>query len=306
MKVAVVGAGVAGLSAARALVSSGHKVTVYEASGRVGGRLGSARAHGSVVDLGAQYLTIRDPHFREAVEPLLEAGSLVQWTIGLPYLENGRIHRGFGRPEPRYILPAGMDQLAEHLVVGLDVRLRCPVHDVRRLEAEGVVLAIPAPLARGLVGGLPRVEMTPCWAWAGAYETAPTPPWPGLLFNDHPLLQWVGVDSSKRSSGRTVLVAHLKDGARPERGTVEGALVDIAGPWARHPSWTLARCWDHARVPDPLDAGAIRVSDGVVAAGDWCAGSRVEGAYLSGLAAARLIEETRGELPGAKPSYGLP
>src|SRR5262245_1212099 len=55
--VVVVGAGLAGLSAARALHEAGVSVRVLEARDRVGGRVLSRKlSSGEVVDLGAQWL----------------------------------------------------------------------------------------------------------------------------------------------------------------------------------------------------------------------------------------------------------
>ena len=52
MKVAVVGAGIAGLGAARALVGGGHEVTVYEAADRPGGHVHTVDVDGVSVDMG--------------------------------------------------------------------------------------------------------------------------------------------------------------------------------------------------------------------------------------------------------------
>ena len=55
--VVVVGAGLAGLAAARRLVTLGHEVTVVEARERVGGRTeGLVLEDGTPLELGGQWL----------------------------------------------------------------------------------------------------------------------------------------------------------------------------------------------------------------------------------------------------------
>lgn len=56
-KVIVIGAGVAGLGAARKLYHLGHDVTVLEARDRIGGRVQTSYALGAPVDLGASLIT---------------------------------------------------------------------------------------------------------------------------------------------------------------------------------------------------------------------------------------------------------
>ncbi len=55
--IAVVGAGIAGLTAAYYLKQYGYKITVYEASNRVGGRMTTDNINGCLIDRGAQFLS---------------------------------------------------------------------------------------------------------------------------------------------------------------------------------------------------------------------------------------------------------
>ncbi|MGB0731164.1 MAG: FAD-dependent oxidoreductase, partial [Miltoncostaeaceae bacterium] len=60
MRVAVIGAGIAGLVAARDVRGAGHEVVVLEKSRGVGGRMAARRVEGTVVDHGLPLLDV--PH----------------------------------------------------------------------------------------------------------------------------------------------------------------------------------------------------------------------------------------------------
>ncbi|WP_159058211.1 FAD-dependent oxidoreductase, partial [Streptomyces europaeiscabiei] len=59
--VVVIGAGIAGLAAAHGLLDRGARVTVLEASDRVGGKLLPGEIAGARVDLGAESMLARRP-----------------------------------------------------------------------------------------------------------------------------------------------------------------------------------------------------------------------------------------------------
>lgn len=84
----VIGAGVAGLTAARLLMKAGRSVVVLEARDRVGGRVHTDRADGLVTDLGASWIHgITD----EPVAAAAEAFGMrtVEFTVG-GYQPDGR------------------------------------------------------------------------------------------------------------------------------------------------------------------------------------------------------------------------
>lgn len=101
--VVVVGAGVAGLTAARDLAAAGHRVQVLEASSRVGGKLRRAEVAGVTVDVGAEAMLNRRP------EGVALAGDL-GLPIEHPALVSSRIWtRGQLRPLPRSLMGVPLD-----------------------------------------------------------------------------------------------------------------------------------------------------------------------------------------------------
>lgn len=108
VSIVVVGAGIAGLTAARDLVAAGHDVVVLESSSQIGGKLLSAPVAGVRVDVGAEAMLNRRP---EGVSLARELGL----PIAHPAVVSSRIWtRGALRPLPRSLMgvPLDLDQLA--------------------------------------------------------------------------------------------------------------------------------------------------------------------------------------------------
>ena len=98
--VIVVGAGIAGLIAARKLVESGHRVTVLDARGHVGGRILSVRLEEEVVELGAEFIHGKPPELWQLIdEAKLETyelqGRQFCWQDGLLSECNDELNEDF-------------------------------------------------------------------------------------------------------------------------------------------------------------------------------------------------------------------
>ncbi|NIZ02068.1 NAD(P)/FAD-dependent oxidoreductase [Thalassospira lucentensis] len=96
IKIAVIGAGMAGLKAASTLHQVGMEVTVFEKSRGLGGRLASRRTDFGHFNHGAQYVTARNPGFDAYLQQATEHKSARNWRPNL--------HRG--APENGIITPA--------------------------------------------------------------------------------------------------------------------------------------------------------------------------------------------------------
>jgi len=147
--VAIVGAGLSGLSCAQALRAGGLEVRLFERGQRVGGRCATTLWQGHLVDHGIQYFTAQTPEFkRELLIRLRQFRPIVA-----PILDHERkvISSTAG---PRFYVLQGNNYLAQVLSHGLDVRLNTSVDSVafnnHGIECLGetyraVVSSLPSP-----------------------------------------------------------------------------------------------------------------------------------------------------------------
>ncbi|MBI1890948.1 MAG: FAD-dependent oxidoreductase [Burkholderiales bacterium] len=91
--VVVVGAGIAGLTAAYYLSKRGFDVTVLEASERVGGRMSTDRIGGYVLDRGAQFLSDGYPVLGELIDELGLADNLCSASGWTGIVRSGAVRR---------------------------------------------------------------------------------------------------------------------------------------------------------------------------------------------------------------------
>ena len=108
----IIGAGLAGLSAANDLQQAGHQVLLVDKGRGLGGRLAGRRIGDASFDHGAQFMTAREPRFKAAIASWIKAGVAEEWYSSYPGQPNGH---------PRYRGVPSMTAVAKYLAVGLDV-----------------------------------------------------------------------------------------------------------------------------------------------------------------------------------------
>ncbi|MCY1045143.1 FAD-dependent oxidoreductase [Corallococcus sp. bb12-1] len=325
-RVAVIGAGVSGLTLARVLTGAGFPVRVLDKGRGPGGRLATRRgADGGTFDHGAQYFTARDPLFVALVEAWVAQGVAAEWQGRIGTLERGAVAPS-AKESVRYVGVPGMNSVAKVLAEGLDLRSGVRVERVSRDGkawrltsdsgedlglAEVVVAAVPAPQAVPLLAGAPALadqakgaRLSPCWAVMARFEEPVALALDGAFVKDSPL-SWVAREASKpgRASGeRWVLhgspeysAAHLEETPEEVAPKLLEAFAQALGTGVRAVE-AVAHRWRFAMPSPPLDTPALYDAEaGLGACGDWCAGPRVEGAFLSGVALARrVVEGVRG------------
>ncbi|GIX22124.1 MAG: hypothetical protein KatS3mg121_0907 [Gammaproteobacteria bacterium] len=325
-EIAVIGAGVAGLGCALALSRAQAAVTVYEADGVPGGRLGGRVVDGCHFDVGAQYFTARSAAFGRQVEAWRAQWLVEPWQAWLVDLEQGRaLSREDG--VTRYVGRPRMAAVVEDMAALCRVRYGTAVARLAarpgggwRLlaedggllgEADRVLCATPAPEAARLLEVRPALAAAaaaavcaPCWAVLLGFEDPPPLGFDGAFVVD-PVVTWMARENSKPerdTGGLDAWVVHAgPEWSEAQAGSEAGSVVEaVLAAAARAcgralpvPALAEALFLPAARVVSPLGEPCLFDAEaGLGACGDWCLGARVEDAFLSGLAlAARVIAD---------------
>lgn len=322
VSVAVVGAGFSGLACARTLADHGHKVHVFEKSRGAGGRMSTRRTDSGSFDHGAQYFTVSDRRFAPWMNSWLQDGLVARWNGGIVTLDAGGSQPTEGKTD-RLVGVPGMSAICRHLAVDLGVSFETRVEKLERRGAgwrlaaengadlghfDAVVIAVPAPQAADLLAGTApemaaraaEAPMAPCWAAMASFPAPLDLGFDGAFVLGSPL-SWVARNASKPGrDGRESWVMHGSpdwSGQHLELEEEDAAtqLLDAfrvaVGELDSMPVHLDAHRWRFALPQKPLPEPCLFDANlRLAACGDWCGGPRVEGAFLSGCAAAgRLL-----------------
>jgi hypothetical protein len=324
--IGIIGSGIAGLAAAQVLAAAGQSVTLIDKGRGVGGRLATRRSDWGPFDHGAQYLTARDPDFVLQLKQWCNAGAAARWDARFVRGAPGALTPISAE---RYVGTPGMSAIAKQMATTLEAAPLPPQARGRSVLGERVTLisgtpgewslttetgqsfgpfrrlivTVPpdqaAPLLDAPAPGLAAIArsavMAPCWAAMVAFDRPVPVDWDAADLTDSPL-SWVARDSSKpgRPAGeRWVLhgapawsAAHLEETTDQAAAALLAAFQDLT-PTAT-PVALIGHRWRYAQ-PMPALAPEVRTEAGISLAGDWCQAPRVEGAWLSGVAAARAV-----------------
>jgi monoamine oxidase len=162
--VVVVGAGLAGLVAAREVVRAGHSVAVVEARGRVGGRMLSRKvAGGEVVDLGAEFIGPTQNHIL-ALAGELSIETFPSWTQGRNVYIAGGARSTYSDTGLTGMAPPDLAATADLLLattaidrLSLGVPVGAPWEAARAAEYDGQ--SLETWLRRNTTGGRPFMNL---------------------------------------------------------------------------------------------------------------------------------------------------
>lgn len=325
MRVAIVGAGISGLAAARTLAASGHDPVVFESQSQVGGRILTVRAGGFLFDSGATTIAARGRELEDVMFRQLSTEGLVK--IELPVFVHNSLRVSPGDPAKnridRFCYIGGNDLLPQRLAENLEVRLNEPVQSIERHGAcfrigaegfDGVILAMPTEDAKPILATMgesrpfTNTSYRSCLAVLLGYDfEPPAVGYHALVDPDgaHPL-GWLSMESLKcpgrAPDGKTAVLAQMgpqfsKLYFEAQDDYIAEATIDMLARlynknWER-PEVAVIQRWpnSHPEMTAQFDS-VNRPGSKVLVAGDGLLGARVEYAYECGARAARLLVET--------------
>ncbi len=322
MRVGIVGAGLAGLMAGQALQAHGHDVTVLDKGRSPGGRLATRRIGAATLDHGAQFFTVRSDVFAALVEDWQAEGLVGEWCRGFGARPDGypRYAVAGGMNALAKQLALGLDVRSDTLVFALRANgpgdtdgpgARAPwrilIDDGSVVDVDATVLTCPLAQSFSLLvdsgielpAELRDTDYDRTLTLLAVLDRPGAVPSPGGVQGGDPTFSFIGDNQAKGVSAVPALTCH----ANPEwslawwERPLEEALAELrrlARPWlgpativdSQLKRWRFATpqsIWPRPCWVAPTGPGAL------VLAGDAFAGPRVEGAALSGLAAAAAL-----------------
>ena len=327
MDVAIVGAGISGLAAAQVVRASGKSVAVFDKGRAPGGRIATRRIGTAVFDHGAQFFTVRDDAFAAMVHQWQGSGVVAPWCHGFPLSdgeatgEDGHVRYFCPNGMTGIVkhlasaLPAG-GILLEHKVLKIFAQgdhWRLDMDGCPSVQAKAVLVTAPAPQAPEFFSDAALaescrmiahdVQFDPCLALmilAGPSEAAASFPAPGGRRFDGSVLSW-GADN--HCKGISPVAGSVTLHGCPEFSRVNFAADDLVvahemvvaaglstATLGDPTRWQLKR-WRYAIPANPCPDRYRQISSEPVAvlAGDAFGGPRIEGAWLSGVAAGKFL-----------------
>ena len=317
----IIGAGLAGLSAANDLQQAGHQVLVIDKGRGLGGRLAGRRIGEATFDHGAQFMTAREPRFKAAVADWIAAGVAEEWYSSYPGQPNGH---------PRYRGVPTMTAVAKHLAIGLNIMRSTRVATIAQqhngwlaaldngdtVSAQRLLITSPVPQTLTLIEGieipadkqarLEHIEYESCIAVMAILDGPTAIEAPGAIALEDGPIAWISDNLQKGVSKIPAVTIHgsgefSADNLDHDRMEIGQQLIDAAGPYLGDAQVTEYQVhgWRYSKPsivdPDPC----LLLSDAtdlppLAVAGDAFAGPRFEGAVQSGWAAAKMLMDASG------------
>jgi len=308
-RIAIIGAGISGLTLARALKDHAE-VVVYEKARGVGGRMSTRYADPFYFDHGTQFFTARTPEFQAFLAPYIARGTVQEWIGRTVELEAGAAPWKREWFEPHYVASPNMNSLCKAMAEGISVVLSTEIAPLSERTTDGwalydanaqllgmydwVISTAPPAQTHRLFNrsdiAPQHVHLLGCYALMLGLDRPWQEPWIAAKVRSGPLA-WIAVNSTKpgRNAAVTSLVVHASnhwseihidgDVAQAQEFLLK-ALSELIGITPAEATYVSTHRWRYALLEEPQRPGHyLDTASQCAATGDWASDSRIEDAW---------------------------
>ena len=250
-RIAIVGAGLSGLTAAKRLCEGDLTVEIFDKGKGVGGRMSVRRSEdGLSFDHGAQYFTARSEAFQRQVTAWEEAGAVAQWDARFKLIsvnENDEVVSSIdATPAERFVGSPAMNQPLKALANELQpIHVSTQVTSIKLHEGlwrltnqegnslgdfDNVIVSAPAPQSAELLSVSPALSNA-----AKSIEVAPS--WACMIGLEEEIVNEIGWDAAwiRGLEHPPILSWAARNNSKPNRDVADGIST-----WVLHgsPEWS--------------------------------------------------------------------
>lgn len=316
-RIAIIGAGISGLTIAQRLTEYAE-VVVFEKARGVGGRMSTRYAEPFYFDHGTQFFTARGKAFQRFIAPMISDGLIAPWEGKVITLEADKKVTDRLWFEPHYVAVPHMNSLCKYMARELEIRMNTEVAPLGEKHQDGwhlmdkdgaalgvfdwVISTAPPVQTQRLFGGavqaLEDVKLLACYTLMFGFNRPWKKSWIGAKVHASPI-EWIAVNSSKpqRNDAITSLVvhssnawaeAHADDNMKEAEQFLRAEFESVSGIDTADADYVSCHRWRYAIVDDAPRELQPFMDDalGIASAGDWCSASRIEDAWCNATALA--------------------
>ena len=312
-KIAIIGAGLSGLSVAH-LLKNHAEIALFEKARGVSGRMSTRRAEPYFFDHGAQYFTARTSPFQDFIQPLIDQGIIERWNARYVKFDGHQIieRKKWIDEEPRYVGVPAMNTVAKRLAEGLNIYINTRITSLEHKnrweiseesgqiysDFDWVISTIPSPQALELLpnsfkyhSAIETIEMRACFSLMLGFEKS-LPLEFEVAHVTNTDLSWIAVNSHKpgRAENYTLMVhsseeyaeSHINDDRKEVMQHLISETSRVIGHDISVADYKTIHRWRYAKNAKQENGTIFLDQDHKLAAcGDWCLGGRVEAAFTS-------------------------
>ena len=314
-KIAIIGAGMSGITVAKELAKS-NEVVVFDKSRGIGGRMATRRTPNYHFDHGAQFFTAKSDEFKELCQKAKKDNVIEKWECQLVEISDNNINtKSYVNNSQYFVAKPQMNSLCKYMGKDLNILLSKKIDAInfdknkwslKTLENDifedfdYLILAIPSHQAVNLIPGnfkhfdiVSNIKMSGCFTLMLGFQEDINLEFDAALVKESNI-SWISLNSSKpgRKNGYSLVVnssnrwadENIEEELEIIKEKMITSLKEIINFDFNNIDYQNIHRWSYANAAlRKGDKSLFDKSLNLGICGDYLISGRVENAFLSGL-----------------------